>query len=212
MLCGENPKAYIAEYRSDFCSKRCADDVADVAPIILSVDVTHGAFKSVSQQFGSQWKHPTPVPDIVRIWRVYSSKDHNDRFSRYKLSLERRTGLPGGNTRRRWHGTVRACRLGDRSDLTSFCGDDGCSLCSILKSSFEKAKAGQKTNFGRFGTGIYTSATSSKANDYIEQKSATPYRTMLLNEVIMGNTVKMTRDNPDLKEVRTHSSEFALLL
>ena len=32
-----------------------------------------------------------------------------------------------------------------------------------MKSSFQVAKFGQRTNFGRFGEGIYTSATSSKA-------------------------------------------------
>ena len=31
-----------------------------------------------------------------------------------------------------------------------------------LQSSFQRARAGERTNFGRFGEGIYTSATSSK--------------------------------------------------
>ena len=100
-----------------------------------------------------------------------------------RLSVERRTSLPGGNTRRRFHGTIRACQLGDRSDAKWFCTDISCSLCNIIRvrlflhcinsislnqadvspqTSFEKTKAGQRTNFGRFGEGIYTSATSSK--------------------------------------------------
>ena len=32
----------------------------------------------------------------------------------------------------------------------------------LLQSSFQRARAGERTNFGRFGEGIYTSATSSK--------------------------------------------------
>lgn len=114
--------------------------------------------------------------------------------------MERRTGIQGANTRRRFHGTVRRCRLGDSDDLTAFCGEDACSLCSILKSSFERARAGERTNFGRFGAGIYTSATSSKANDYVHEHSVTPYRTMLLNEVIMGKAIKLTQEDQSLTE------------
>ncbi|KIP09431.1 hypothetical protein PHLGIDRAFT_44585, partial [Phlebiopsis gigantea 11061_1 CR5-6] len=105
-----------------------------------------------------------------------------------------------GNTRRRWHGTVRACRLGDTEEDSEFCGDPMCSLCSILQSSFELTKAGQRTNFGRFGAGIYTSATSSKASDYIWERGGSPLRAILLNEVVMGNIVKLTEDNPNLTE------------
>jgi hypothetical protein len=32
----------------------------------------------------------------------------------------------------------------------------------VFQSSFQLAHAGERTNFGRFGAGIYTSATSSK--------------------------------------------------
>ena len=51
----------------------------------------------------------------------------------FRLAVERRTGLDGGNSRRRWHGTVRGCRLGDSQSSFTFCGDPLCSLCSILQ-------------------------------------------------------------------------------
>lgn len=97
--------------------------------------------------------------------------------------IEQSRGIPGGNTRRRFHGTVRRCRIGDTSSENTFCTLSNCNLCRIiqvplertassswnlgaifLQSSFQVARAGQRTNFGRFGAGIYTSATSSKVS------------------------------------------------
>ena len=62
-----------------------------------------------------------------------------------------------GNENRRWHGTRRKCTLGDKG-CTTFCSDAQCYLCCIIKTSFDVAKSGK----GQFGTGIYTSSTSSK--------------------------------------------------
>jgi len=36
----------------------------------------------------------------------------------------------------------------------------------VLQSSFQLAHVGKRTNFGRFGAGIYTSATSSKVGSF----------------------------------------------
>jgi len=72
-------------------------------------------------------------------------------------------------------------------------------MCRIIESSFQLTRAGQKTNFGRFGTGIYTSATSSKANDYYEG-NASPNRAMLLNDVVMGRTIKLMQDDESLTQ------------
>lgn len=170
------------------------------APMILAVPPSHEAFKSVANQFRSQWAHTPNPPNVYQVYKVYSSNDHMDEFGRYKLAIERRTGIEGGNARRRWHGTIRTCRIGDHSSQTDFCSDDNCCLCRILESSFELAKFGQRTNFGRFGAGIYTSATSSKANDYIFELGGSNYRTMLLNEVVMGKTIKLTTNHENLTE------------
>ena len=100
-----------------------------------------------------------------------------------RRGVEQTRGIPGGNTRRRFHGTIRECCLGDTSSENALCRLSDCNLCRIiqvpqdctasfswylgaicLQSSFQLAKAGQRTNFGRFGAGIYTSATSSKVS------------------------------------------------
>ncbi|TFY50765.1 hypothetical protein EVJ58_g10898 [Rhodofomes roseus] len=133
-----------------------------------------------------------------QIWKIYSDKQHNDQFSRYRLEVERTSGVSGGNSKRRWHGTIRACSIGDTERQSHVCNSPACSLCGIIKTSFRLARFGHRTNFGRFGAGIYTSATSSKANDYIQQQGRSPYKAMLLNDVVMGKVIKMTTDNPTL--------------
>ncbi|EKM52581.1 uncharacterized protein PHACADRAFT_211824 [Phanerochaete carnosa HHB-10118-sp] len=196
LFCGEWPKATINGRKSDFCSKRCKDDTANSAPMILEVPPSHEAFESVANQFTTKWLHTLTPPKVYKVYKIYSSKDHMDEFGRYKLGVERRTGLEGGNSNRRFHGTVRACHIGDH--YTGFCSDEDCSLCRILESSFEVARFGQRTNFGRFGAGIYTSATSSKANDYVGELAMSNYQAMLLTEVIMGKAIKLTVGNQNL--------------
>jgi len=130
------------------------------------------------------------------------------------------TGMnrPPGNENRRWHGTRRKCTLGDKG-CTTFCSDAQCSLCCIVKTSFDLAHFGKKTSWGRFGPGIYTSSTSSKfvsrfpvpprsvadddpwvsrANDYSSTDSSSPWKAILLNKVVVGKGYKVLHDNPSM--------------
>jgi len=200
LMCRKLPKAIIGGKQSDFCSNSCRNRVISQAPIILDVPQTHVTFDNVATQFRDQWRHPTAVPTVLKVWKIYGEKDINDKFARYKLEVERRTSLKGANTRRRWHGTVRTCRLGDEGNNLEFCSNGSCSLCSVIRSSFELTKAGQNTNFGRFGAGIYTSATSSKANDYIKELGGSTCKAMILSQVVMGRTVKLTREDQTLRQ------------
>ncbi|CCM01087.1 uncharacterized protein FIBRA_03135 [Fibroporia radiculosa] len=191
LFCTKWPKAMVNGRLSDFCSKACSQDTLGAAPIILNIPNRHKAYASVSKQFTDGWRHPTSKPTVIKIWKIYGDKRHSDRFSRYKLAVERRTGLSNGNSRRRWHGTSRSCLLGDNEYNQDLCSARDCSLCSIIRSSFELAQAGNNTNFGRFGAGIYTSATSSKANDYVKENGGSPYRAALLNDVVLGKAKKL---------------------
>ena len=74
-------------------------------------------------------------------------------------------GLTAGNQLRRWHGTNRNCNIGDNG-RTTICYSSRCSLCCIIKSSFDLTYSKKKTGWGRFGNGIYTSSTSSKFVGY----------------------------------------------
>ena len=59
------------------------------------------------------------LPQLAYVWRLiaYRSKKH-------------------GNECFRYHGTERGCRLGDDGH-TTLCNSSSCSVCSILKTSFQ---------------------------------------------------------------------------
>ncbi|KAH9177723.1 hypothetical protein EDB89DRAFT_1934123 [Lactarius sanguifluus] len=197
LVCKEMPTVLVGEKQSDFCSKRCSSTALSKAPTILEIPSTNRLYQNVEKQFTEQWRHPTPVPTVIKIWRIYGERSVLDRFFRYQLAVERRTGTSGANTRRRFHGTIRKCCLGDTSTDGALCKLSDCNICSIIRSSFQLAHVGERTNFGRFGAGIYTSATSSKANDYYGG-SASSNRAMLLNDVVMGKGIKLTATDESL--------------
>ncbi|PVF94288.1 ADP-ribosylation [Serendipita vermifera] len=95
-----------------------------------------------------------------------------------------------GNERRRFHGTRRECSVGNNGS-TKLCSSPTCSLCCIMKRGFDLNKAGSATGFSRFGQGIYTSATSSKANSYSTNSTMTPFKAVLLNKVVVGKGKKL---------------------
>lgn len=200
LFCRKFPKALVNNEMSEYCSRKCGQAAMSLAPAILPIKNEYEGFKDVNKQFIDSWKHQTRIPTVIKIWRILGLKTLLDDFSRYKLSIERKRNIPGGNSRRRWHGTVRACRLGDDDSQRTLCTNRSCSLCRIIESSFKLAQFGQRTNYGRFGAGIYTSATSSKANDYVSEQGASPYRSMLLNDVVIGNAIKLFTDNSSLRE------------
>lgn len=87
-------------------------------------------------------------------------------------------GMAEGNENRRWHGTVRACRLGEKGH-SQLCSEHNCSLCRIIEGSFSLDVARKANNWqrcaaahpffescphrrSRFGLGHYFTATSSK--------------------------------------------------
>ena len=83
-----------------------------------------------------------------------------------------------------FHGTNRACTLGDTRVKDVLCKKRECSLCAIIRDSFDISKTGMrhpgfmrildfvtdmilvgtKHKFSRFGPEIYTSACSSSKN------------------------------------------------
>jgi hypothetical protein len=65
--------------------------------------------------------------------RVNKSEPMADLFNRIRLEVERRTGNSGGNTRRRFHGTIRECTLGDTSRDGDLCAQIGCNMCRIIE-------------------------------------------------------------------------------
>ncbi|GJE95782.1 PARP catalytic domain-containing protein [Phanerochaete sordida] len=199
LLCGSWEKAWVNGKLSDFCSKKCRDMVFTSSPLLLEIPATNDEFRDVSSLFRAAWKHPPaadkPIPgSVVKMYKIYSRESHMKRFRAYKEQV--------GNPRRRWHGTTRKCRLGDDATRTRFCSDQYCGMCGILQSSFQLSKAhpAGTQSYQRFGQGIYTSATSSKAYDYIRNEGGSPYLTMILSEVIMGKECKLPQEDHTLKK------------
>ena len=54
-------------------------------------------------------------------------------FECFRRGVEFSRGIPGGNTRRRFHGTVRECCLGDNSSESALCRLSTCNLCRIIQ-------------------------------------------------------------------------------
>ncbi|KAJ6616357.1 hypothetical protein B0H10DRAFT_1799681, partial [Mycena sp. CBHHK59/15] len=98
-----------------------------------------------------------------------------------------------GNEQKLWHATQRQCKLGDDGRGLQLCTDSKCSLCQIIRTSYQKKfslDSGMWWNDDplRFGTGIYSSTTSSKAAGYSENSQASKYKAILLNNVVVGRT------------------------
>ena len=126
-------------------------------------------------------------------------------------------GLASGNQVRRWHGTNRKCKIGENGG-SSLCSSPQCSLCCIIKTSFDIGLSKKKTGWGRFGNGIYTSSSSSKfvgcsltvtvtlipvicrSNDYSTNLVSSPLKAVLLSYVVAGKCKKFTTDQPTLTQ------------
>ena len=52
-----------------------------------------------------------------------------------------------------------------------------------------------------YGSGIYTSATSSKSNGYVAQLNKSGFKAMLLSDVVLGRVYKATQTNTTFTQV-----------
>ncbi|KAJ7067311.1 hypothetical protein C8F01DRAFT_664434 [Mycena amicta] len=189
--------------QSHFCSTTCADNAEKSGPMLLEVPVGHATFKSVADQFKASWRHSNKhCPPVRRVYKIVSTQASMTSYKAYQTTVENAghfvaSGRSAGNENRRWHGTKRECNVGDKGQ-TQLCQSTKCSLCCIIKSSFDISLWGTKTGWGRFGKGIYTSSTSSKSNDYSHNDCSSNLKAILLNKVIVGRGCKLTHDNVSL--------------
>lgn len=181
----------------------CAPKAFSRAPTLLEIPEEHEVFRNVSMQFQRGWLH-SDVPLVAKIWKIYGHKEYVYKYMEYKQKVIQSSGYADGNAQRRWHGTTRTCRLGDSVNSTKIlCRDSKCSLCRIIETNFDLQKFGENTGWGRFGRGIYTSATSSKADSYSRNRRGSKgsiYKIMLLNAVILGRSKILTENNEELEQ------------
>jgi len=199
LMCKQAPK----QPQSHFCGAPCAYDAERNGPTILEIPAGHVTFKSVVDQFKMSWRHTgKDCPPVRRVYKIVAPRATQASYEAYQRTVENAgqfalSGRSLGNENRRWHGTQRECNLGDRGNA-QFCASTKCSLCCIIKSSFDITLCGTNTGWGRFGKGIYTSATSSKSDDYSQNEYSSSFKAILLNKVIVGKGYKLTHDRPSL--------------
>ncbi|KAK0446213.1 ADP-ribosylation [Armillaria borealis] len=194
-----------------FCGQVCEDAVGRNAPTIIDVPHDHSMFKNVQHQFQLGWRHSTRCPTVRKIYKIILRSDISQKYQQYRDDVEKAgnfkadPNLTAGNEKRRWHGTRKDCSLGDPNSTqgTALCNAPSCSLCNIIRESFNISQWGKNTGWGRFGKGIYTSATTSKANDYIHNTGHSDYRAVLLNNVVVGKGRKLRQDDPTLTQAPT---------
>ncbi|KAG8997536.1 hypothetical protein FRB90_012489, partial [Tulasnella sp. 427] len=153
-------------------------------------------YEKISGLFRDGWQHSGKVrPKVLRIFAV-SLPDHlSESYESYKASLGRRHGWDGINERYLFHGTHRYCSVGERDNDTELCEHSICSFCSILRTSFSISKAGSAGRlFQRFGTGIYTSSVSSKADDYSNEHVYRETKAVIVARVALGKSSALHRD------------------
>ncbi|TFK49472.1 hypothetical protein OE88DRAFT_1663074 [Heliocybe sulcata] len=184
----------------------CCADHQKAVPGIVRLEQTDAKYQDVLSQFQKKWLHSTNYPNVQYIFQVLQPRTAVAAYQDYRDEVESRglfvaKGFEPGNQQRRFHGTKRACSLGNDGS-TDLCSFKECCLCGIIKTSFKVSLAGQNNPWhrrpGRFGRGIYTSATSSKANDYSKNLPAGRSRSkaMLLTRIVVGKGEKVTKSEP----------------
>ncbi|KIM28480.1 hypothetical protein M408DRAFT_69587 [Serendipita vermifera MAFF 305830] len=197
-LCIKCNKNYFLEGRV-YCGPSCLALLRIGAPKLISVPMTHYMARKIEGWFQSGWKHTTTKPTLQYIYAIFST-EHNDRmYSAYQDGVENqrqfaKKSMTRGNEQYRWHGSSRACQLGEHGQ-TTFCKIQTCGTCGIIKSNFDVHKF---KRWGRFGKGIYSSQTTSKSHQYTNnlQDPKSPWSALLLNSVVVGNTYP-TKQNLD---------------
>jgi len=193
---------YIGDY-FPLCAP-CDSYLVGHGPFILPVPQDHTTYWAVHDQFIASWVHPTQRdrPEVRMVYRIVPAQSVWDKYWAYRDVLEVKgkfsaQGKYPGNERLLWHGTVRACRLGEPGQ-NMFCTSPDCSLCSIARGSFDSTSA-RTSAFQRYGPGIYTSSKSSKSDHYAKNKVASLWKAMLLNNVLAGTEYATLYSAPHFK-------------
>ncbi|KJA19045.1 hypothetical protein HYPSUDRAFT_204955 [Hypholoma sublateritium FD-334 SS-4] len=136
----------------------------------------------ISEKFLKGWLHPDkPTPTIREVFLLgyFTQEGHTyvRNFDNYYNSV--------GNMKMLFHGTRYECRIGTGA-YKNACASETCNLCKIIKGSYSMEWTKGR---GMFGPGIYTTEVSSKADDYVDNASASKNdRIMIVNQVALGRS------------------------
>jgi len=164
-------------------------------------------FSTIEELFYNGWKHPKKQKQKIHaIFKILSPDSSLKPYHRYRAmvtsspTLRNRT-KNSANEQFLFHGTNRFCRLAEDASRVRLCSLSKCHLCSIIRNSFDVQRCGKKHKFRRFGTGIYTTACSSKADDYVlNGDESSKFRVLLVNRVVVGKPHKRRQNATGLTE------------
>ncbi|TFK69962.1 ADP-ribosylation [Pluteus cervinus] len=167
-------------------------------------------FARIEQLFQKGWRHQEKSKRWVsHIFKVLSSDDILRPYLEYRTQVHSASAARApfqtpGNEQLLFHGTTRCCLLAENEDSVRLCGLPDCFLCCIIRKSFDVRKCGSKHKFRRFGTGIYSTGCSSKADDYVANKNEKArFRVVLVNRVVVGKAFKRKHNAVNLTRAPT---------
>ncbi|KAJ3901071.1 hypothetical protein F5879DRAFT_970189 [Lentinula edodes] len=177
---------------------------------ILPLDSSDPNFIQVERLFSKGWRHSQKTKPVVRaVFKILSSDESLELYAIYRSQVQAFNLLTrfkkGSNEQLCFHGTRRSCALGDDSSQVFLCQSPECSICSIIRASFDVSKCGAAHSFKRFGRGIYTTSCSSKADDYYSSGRSTRQhpgnlRVLLLNRVVLGKPHNRRHNAPHMNQ------------
>ncbi|KAI0748872.1 hypothetical protein C8Q74DRAFT_1169643, partial [Fomes fomentarius] len=90
-----------------------------------------------------------------------------------------------------FHGTTRACNVGENANETILCTKANCALCSIMRTSFQMKFV---SAWGNYGKGFYTAPDPAKASTYARNvNSSNKLHAILLCSVVVGRKELLNR-------------------
>ncbi|KAI1171846.1 hypothetical protein F4777DRAFT_593377 [Nemania sp. FL0916] len=125
--------------------------------VVQMYRVSHGslAYQRCEDQFLDNWEHPEKSAHVEDIYLVDEIDfGRSFRGTRFNTYMEQN----GGEYVKGYHGTRRACHVGESGKSLIYCDNSECNLCCILRHSFDVKHA---TDKGMFGRGIYATPCSS---------------------------------------------------
>ncbi|KAF8343525.1 hypothetical protein F5887DRAFT_289226 [Amanita rubescens] len=174
---------------------------------LLPIPHSDPVFKQLEQQFLDGWKHPDKEkPPVQAIFKILFSGESLEQYGQYRTRVAGTFFFnfftkSNGNEQLLFHGTTRGCLLGEDNNSVFLCNLTDCLVCNVIRNSFDVGKCGLKNKFRRFGSGIYVTACSSKADDYSMNTSKNAaFHVLLVNRVVVGKPYKRLHNATGMTE------------
>lgn len=134
----------------EFSLDNAANSVHGRKNRLLRIDRENHRFSEIEQLFRKGWRHRKKNrPRVQLIFKVLWPESMLEPYLAYRSSVQQtvRAKDMRGNEQLLFHGTDRACLLAETRNNVVLCSLQKCSMCSILRTSFEVKRCGKSTLF-----------------------------------------------------------------